>query len=232
MSFSVLTINIAGLQFGWFEKRRDALVQQLKTINPDIVFLQETIVSPEKNYDQTRDIQHELGLSACAFTPYGNEAEYESPRLGGVGILSRWPFLFVENRKFPRSVEKYGARSGLLTGVKIEGREILLGTTHLSYRKDEEELRLAQTKEFLRAIEQAHFAQAIIGGDFNAVKDEPAIQIMEEKFLTAPAEGNTFKNRQIDYLFSTPEINLLDSKIVQLESDHNGVLATYSVQIL
>lgn len=229
MKIRALTINIAGLQFNWSERRK-LLIDQIRELDPDIVFLQETTVVSD--YDQTIDLQKSLGLNSSVFTPYGNDREYEAPRLGGISILSRWPFVYVQNRKFPKGVEKYGARAGVLAAILVDDQEILLGTTHLSYRKDEVDLRAEQVGEFLKAIDGNQFHHVIIGGDFNATPNEPAIQLMEEKFLTAKAEGNTFKDKRIDYLFSTPDLTPLNPKIVEMASDHFGVMADYSVQIL
>jgi endonuclease/exonuclease/phosphatase family metal-dependent hydrolase len=219
MKLKVLTINIAGLQFNWFEGRRDVLIKQARELNPDIVFIQETTVVPERSYDQTVDLMNALD------------------RLGGVGILSRWPFHFVQNRKFPAGqLDPYGARSGLLSSIILEGVEILLATTHLSYRREEENLRAEQGEELLKAIGYYHYDHIIVGGDFNARDSEPVIRRMKDEFTDSGDHGTTFKDRRIDYLFSSPQFRIVESKVVLnkpdpvLPSDHFGVFSEYEVK--
>jgi endonuclease/exonuclease/phosphatase family metal-dependent hydrolase len=229
MILNILTINIAGLQFHWSEGRRESLINQIITLNPDIVFLQETTVVPDRKYDQTLDLAKELNFAATAFTPYGNHKEYESPRLGGIGILSRWPFQFVQNRKLPAgTLDQYGARSGLIVSIRPEKKDILLATTHLSYRPEEEDLRLHQCRELLKAISLYPHEEIVIGGDFNAKDHEGAIKEMSMKFKDSGDRGVTFKNRRIDYVFYSG-LELIESRVVLneekpvLPSDHFGV---------
>jgi endonuclease/exonuclease/phosphatase family metal-dependent hydrolase len=246
MEISVLSINLAGIQFGWFEERRKALLTQTKKLSPDIVFLQETTVVPSRLYDQTLDLQAELGLNASAFVPYGNPEEYDSPKLSGIGILSRWPFMFSQGRKLPGSVrDQYGSRAGLFCKINVNGKDILLATTHLAYRPEEEKLRLHQALEFLRTLYFYQKERIIFGGDFNAEVSESGIQEILKTFIDSGnkevtwSEKNEFirsrKNRRLDYLFTSKDLDAINSEVVLNEktpvfpSDHFAVLARYDV---
>ena len=79
----VLTINLAGFQFNCFSQRRIVLIHELNKLEPDIVFLQETTHISSSGHDQSRDIAYSIGLSNISFSPYGNEEEYLSERIGG-----------------------------------------------------------------------------------------------------------------------------------------------------
>lgn len=236
MKLRVLSINIAGLQYSWFEGRRDMLIREIENLQPDIVFLQESTVIPSRKYDQSYDILKGIGLSTSAFTPYGNEREFESERLGGIGILSRYPFKFVQNRKLPPSItDPYGARSGLGAIIEMNEREIFLATTHLSYRKDEKELRLRQATEFLSFVSMYGVRDVIIGGDFNAKDDEESISFIRERYEDVGIDGPTFKDRRIDYLFSSHSLKAVSGKVVLKAngllwpSDHNGIMADFVI---
>lgn len=231
MIIKVLTINAAGFQYDWFEGRREALIKGVKEIGADVIFLQETTVFPERKYDQTLDIMKGCGLSHSAFCPYGNIKEYQSPKLGGIGILSRWPFSFVQTRKLPfGTLDEYGARSGLFASVVIDGVEVLFATTHLSWRKEERDLRHEQMKVFLEAVKHYGHEKTVFGGDFN--DDELGEMLLREKFVEAFSEGPTYKERKIDYLFCSKEVQVVKCEVVlnkEFVSDHSGVVGVFRV---
>jgi endonuclease/exonuclease/phosphatase family metal-dependent hydrolase len=197
-----------------------------------VIFLQETTIIPGEKYDQTIDLQKALGFSASAFTSYGNTHEYQSARIGGIGILSKWPFTICQNKTLPPgTLDQYGARSGLL--VKTSNG-LILATTHLSYRPEEKSLRTTQTEEFLEQINREETDMVIIGGDFNALPDEPAIIMMEKHFKDSGNRHPTYKEHCIDYLFHSENLTTEEVKVVldDGESDHRGLLAIYSIQTL
>ncbi len=255
MNLRFLTINIAGVQFNWFEGRRIALINGIKKLSPDFVFLQETTFIPEKDYDQSLDIGNHIGLSNLAFTPYGNKKEYEAPKLGGIGILSRLPFKRVQTRMLPPgTIDKYGARVALMGTVEVEGTEIDLFTTHLSWRPQEEHTRIKQTEELLRLAESTD-ALSVIGGDFNSSPIEPAVRVAQKKYKDVfneihPAETgitwaqdsnpyitSTWRGEErIDFLFCSKEFEIKSAEVVLNKaapvypSDHFGVLSELTLR--
>ena len=249
MNLRFLTINIAGVHFNWFENRRASLINEIKKLSPDFVLLQETTVVPEKDYDQSLDIGNSIGLQHCAFAPYGNTKEYESPKLGGIGILSRKPFKHVQIRKLPAGkIDKYGARVVLMASVEIDGKEIAIATTHLSWRPQEEEIRIKQADEVLRLLDLTD-APIVLGGDFNSGPLEPALRSVKKKFkdvfneihptlpgVTWAQDNNSYitstwrGNERIDFLFCSNELEINSSEVVLnraepvFPSDHFGVM--------
>lgn len=257
MDMSVLTINIAGVQYDWFGERRKSLINSINLLRPDVIFLQETTIVPERNYDQTMDISRETGLRNFIFAPYGNNREYESPRLGGVGIISRWPFKHVQNRKLPSGkIDEHGARVGLMGTIELEGTDIVLATTHLSWRPEEKDLRVAQTECFL---EMVNFTDelTIFGGDFNANPAEPAITTIKDIFddsfevrhpdspgiTWSKSENNFIKSKwrgdeRIDFIFCSKDIDVVEAEVVMktklpvFPSDHFGLYSRFQIENL
>lgn len=257
MEVSVLTINIAGVQFDWFGDRRKSLIKEIRHLNPDVIFLQETTVITERQYDQTMDIAKESGLGNFIFAPYGNLREYDSPRLGGIGIISRWPFKHVQNRKLPEGkIDKHGARVGLMGSIEVDGMELVLATTHLSWRPEERDLRVAQTENFL---EMVNFTDelTIFGGDFNANPEEPALNTIRDQYddsfgiihpddagITWSKTENTLiksnwrGDERIDYIFCSKDIDVLEADVVMktklpvFPSDHFGLLSRFRIEDL
>lgn len=250
MKLRFLTINIAGVQFNWFEDRRIALINGIKKLSPDFIFLQETTVIPEKGYDQSVDIGTCAGLPNVAFAPYGNTREFESPKLGGISILSRKPFKHVQIRKLPSGrIDKYGARVALMSVVEVDGQEIALATTHLSWRPQEEETRIKQADEVLRLLELSP-APTVLGGDFNSGPLETALRAVQKKYkdvfkeINPTATGITWArdtnsyvkstwrgNERIDFLFCSSDFKTQSAEVVLnradpvFPSDHFGVVA-------
>lgn len=252
MKIRCLTINIAGVHFDWFDQRRAVLVNQLKQLALDIVFIQETTVIPKRQYDQTFEIAEALGLSCFIFSPYGNTEEFASPRLGGIGIVSRFPFLEVQHRKLPpESQDENGARVAVMARIEVNKRRLTIGTTHLSWRENEAKLRTSQVNEFLELLTFGGEADCIFGGDFNAVEKEVCIQEILKHFkdtfksLHPDQKGFTWSdqndfvrsrfNRRIDYIFCSENLTcrksevVLDQKEVAFPSDHFGVMSEFDI---
>jgi endonuclease/exonuclease/phosphatase family metal-dependent hydrolase len=127
-----------------------------------------------------------------------------------------------------------------------------VATTHLSWRPEENEVRLIQAgmmlQEFL-ANRDSPRAGRVLLGDLNATEDEPAIRLLTEHFRDAyrtvhPGEpGLTWDNRnpltrdwnlpdrRIDYILCTRETRIRSCDVVLKDpspdypSDHCGVFA-------
>lgn len=57
MKVRCVTINVKGLELGWFDGRSAALIQGVKQYDPDVVCLQETTVRQDSPiYNQARAI--------------------------------------------------------------------------------------------------------------------------------------------------------------------------------
>lgn len=246
MRIRVLTINLAGVKYDWFKLRSHILIDQINALRPDIVFLQETTLIPERKYDQGLSIGEAIGLPNSLFAPYGNSNEFRSRNVGGIGILSRWPFIHSQFRKLPPGrMDQFSARSALFGVMNVEGEKILLGTTHLSYHEEESDIRMLQTEEFLKILLFLSVPKIIIGGDFNATEEELSIKKMKAHFIDAGMNDITWSlgndlvkfrfDRRIDYIFCSKNLIVEDKKIVLnrkekiFPSDHYGVYAQLNV---
>lgn len=252
MDFRIATINLAGVSDGWFEGRREALVMQLAELAPDAVCLQEVASrgSPYP-YDQVADLSERLGLEFASFAPYGNPDEIRSRERGGVALLARWAFRWVETLQLPPGPVLPDARvAALATLAHPDGLINLLGT-HLTWPLDAHQTREAQVRHAIERIRDLGWerpgARFVLAGDLNGVEGEPALRLLRERMVDAyralhPAsQGLTWTHanplvwyeapdRRVDYLFVDPGAKVLSADVALnlLEapaSDHFAVFA-------
>ena len=237
MRVRCVTINLKGLDYGWFEGRSDALIDGLRQHDPDIVCFQEsTICQHTPIYNQARDIGAALGLENCIFGPYGNPAEIVTHDQGGIALISRFAISDVRGRRLPPGHRgQSDARSALFVLLHSPRGELGVITTHLSWRPEEAEVRLMQMGLLLSEISRNPWApsseKVILLGDLNATSEEPAIQAifehMKDAFCVAhPNEpGYTWSSRNP----LTREVNLADRRIDYIFSDRNATIRTCDV---
>lgn len=258
--FRCVTLNLAGLQGDWFEKREKLVIQELKALKPDIVCLQETTIHQgERIYNQAQAICKGIGLHGIAFTPYGNLIEVISHDQGGIAILSRWPFLSVRNLRLPPGHDDPSdARVALNVTVASPGGELSFITTHLSWRENESEIRLIQLGLALESFapDQARdsLSRTVLMGDLNATENEPVVRLANRRLkdawrvLNPNQPGYTWTaekafsdlhpmpDRRLDYIFCSKDIEVETAEIVvkgkehENPSDHFGVMADLTLK--
>ena len=120
--------------------------------------------------------------------------------------------------------------------VKVEGRKILIANAHFTHRpegKRDSEKRLKQSKivvDFLNMFD----CPKILVGDFNLLPDTESIKIIEETGMrnlvkdygVVSTRTSLYKKklRMADYVFTSPEIEVLDFKVLPEEvSDHSAL---------
>lgn len=256
MNIRVVTINLAGLR-EWFESRAEALLDGLRALLPDVICCQEATIQlqPAEVYHQVVHIGEALGLPNNAFTPYGNPAETLSPRQGGIAILSRWPIRMVENRRLPTGHAANDHRVALLTILQAPEGDLRVVNTHLSWRPEEEEVRMTQVGLLLDYLRRCRWCnpgrRLIFAGDLNATSEEPAISLVSQSLKDAFEERNpdapgytwtrenpwswaippTSRDRRIDYIFCSTDAEVVSCRVVLDQpapvypSDHFGVFA-------
>ena len=100
MRVRCVTINLRGLELGWFEWRSAALTRGLRPLEPDVLCLQEVALRRDAPpYDQPRAIGESLGLPHCEFSFYENPRPETSRDHAGVAIVSRWRILQARERR-------------------------------------------------------------------------------------------------------------------------------------
>lgn len=252
MDFRIATINLAGVSDGWFEGRREALVDQLADLQLDAVCLQEVASrgSPYP-YDQVADLSARLALPFACFAPYGNPDEIRSRERGGVALLARWPFRWVEALQLPPGPVPPDARVAALGTLAHPAGLIHVLGTHLSWLLDAHQAREAQLRHALERVRDLGWdrpgARFVFAGDLNGVEGDPALRLLSERLVDAyraahpTAQGLTWTHanplvwydspdRRVDYLFTDPgatvqaaevTLNRLDAPA----SDHYAVFA-------
>jgi endonuclease/exonuclease/phosphatase family metal-dependent hydrolase len=160
---SVVTYNIhVGIGM---DKKLDLarIAKVIKDESPNLVSLQEVDRGVERTgrRDEIAELARLLKME-YAFAP---NLSFQGGWYG-VAILSRFPILTVDHRRFAHLRE--GERRGFLrVEVEVEGRRVHFVTTHLDYQHEDN--RLYETEQLLRALETLEGA-LVVTGDFN---DEP-----------------------------------------------------------
>lgn len=234
----ILTLNTWGNNGP--PERRQALVQALRNLDPDLACLQE-VIDP---------------ALLEAFSDY--PARLHAPQ-GGLAILSRFPSRSsrIVTYSAVSPLEPY-RRQLLLAELSCAAGPLWVGNTHLAWRAEDEPTRLAQVEQLLYWVTSLQPA-VLLAGDFNASPDQaPIARIRQGGFtdlfghLHPDEAGITWDNanphiqshavrfpdRRIDFLFLRQD-PAGPFKPVQCEvacrapavregypSDHYGVLAT------
>lgn len=252
MDVRIATLNLGGVSDGWFEGRREALVDQLAALGLDAVCLQEVASrgSPYP-YDQVVDLSARLSLPFACFAPYGNPDEIRSRERGGVALVSRWPLCWVEVLNLPPGPLSPDARvAALATLAHPEGLLHLLGT-HLSWPVDAYQAREAQVRHALERVRDLGWlrpgARFVVAGDLNGVEQEPALRHLSEGLVDVfrsahpgdpgltwthanPLVWYDAPDRRVDYLFADPQATVVSAQVAldrpeAPASDHYAVFA-------
>jgi endonuclease/exonuclease/phosphatase family metal-dependent hydrolase len=126
----------------------------------------------------------------------GSESEIE-----GIAILSRLPILehdWLDLRTFHR----IALRARVALG---DGHAMHFYTTHLHYKQEDTEVRLAQVR-LLHAWMAGHRdgSPQVLVGDFNALPEQSPITFLTERYLSAHAAVH---GREPGYTFPTPLVD-------------------------
>lgn len=246
--FTIFTLNIA-----MFEKANKAkLSQKIKSINADIVFIQEDIVKTSSNdyewLNNGKEPRYQL-LYQCVSHPIasglGNRLAnsiYKKNSIKGEFDLSqRYSYNAVDDITV---AEKAAKRCAALSKF----RNILMASVHLSGGRfdDKEFKKLGELKE-KQLSKLVELGVDIIAGDFNGdisidkltSKGKDAF----DKYWTAghgmlkgkgysrvDLDGST--SARVDHIYyKDSKLKLLDAKIIDCldVSDHNGLLAKFAI---
>lgn len=234
-----------------YKEKADNILSLVKEVNPDILCCQE--ITTNSYVNPNRNVPAE-----CAEIMKGEFKYFEvlpsldnQPASMGNAIISKFPIL--EDRSL--LVQKGGAdinysaqnRGYIEVKVKLDDGILTVGTTHLSYVDGfiETETRTKEADKLLGYIRDKD-SRFIITGDFNSAPNSSTIKKLENflkpagpdhkqlTFTTKPFKHNDFVVNglewRLDYIFITPDIKVLSSKIVETDfSDHLPILAEIEV---
>src|SRR3954453_21600133 len=109
----VATLNLWGHEGEW-PRRRDALVSGFRALAPDLIALQETVVTDDT--DQVREV---LGDGFAVVHSQRRDATGM-----GISIASRWPFAHVEELRLEGSARDDGFPcTTLISTIEVPGSE-------------------------------------------------------------------------------------------------------------
>jgi endonuclease/exonuclease/phosphatase family metal-dependent hydrolase len=198
----------------------------IKALDPDVVALQEVDSAVERtnNIDQATVLGELTGM----YSAFGGFFEYQGGRYG-MALLSRYPFLSVENYRLPDGAEP---RTALAAWIEAEagGDEIIVVGIHLYATADERSAQAHRLLEIFRGVT----TPIILAGDFNSTPDSEVMASFRADSWSIPDKGEdhlTFPSdspeREIDYILVRPaerfEIVRLDVIEEPLASDHRPV---------
>lgn len=254
MELTVLTLNLQGLESGWFAWRREHLLAQLGDLAPDLIALQEVAIRRDPFYHQALDLGGKR-MAALAYAPYGNPDEVDSPQQGGVALLSRWPLRLVESLRLPPGAREPDNRVALLASLEREGQAVHVAVTHLSWPPEEYAARQRQLAALLGRARGYGWLSGgerfVLAGDLNAPPEDPAIAPLAHELQDAWVQahgseaGHTWSHanpltggypmpsRRLDYLFADTGARVLTASLCFADpargtvSDHFGLMATF-----
>jgi endonuclease/exonuclease/phosphatase family metal-dependent hydrolase len=189
----VATWNLWG-RYGPWEARQRAIGLSLRSVNADIVALQE--VWDDGSINQARALADAHGYLDVAYAPNLERDGVHS----GNAIVSRWPILRHEARLLPRHADGVSddeSEERIVLFAEIDGPRGALQVfcAHLSWRSDHRAIRQLQVGaicDFVRECRPRTFP-AVLCGDLNA--DPASDEIRMLTGLTAvPVAGVVFRD--------------------------------------
>lgn len=237
MKITVLQWNI------WIHEKADNVLEQLQEIDADILCLQE--LTQDSEFNPGRDLPAEI--AQLGYESFYQQTLAKPTFRQGNGIFSKFPITasrHVHVQKTSSGKDNYSNEDRLYLEAKlnINDHRLTVGTTHLSYSPG---FTFSPAKEqeadkLVKAV-KANDASFILTGDLNALPDSTTIAKLEKvltpagpdytkpTWTTKPFEYKDFVakdlNWRLDYVFTTPDIKVLYSKILKTDySDHLPIL--------
>jgi endonuclease/exonuclease/phosphatase family metal-dependent hydrolase len=226
MTFSLFSLNLWNLNQDVGDRMR-RLDTYLSNSKPDVACFQE--VSPlELGGRPQTDL-------LCKQTPqmtrcYSAQTLWDD-REEGLVTLCGLPLIAFDSFKLPRAPGD-GQRQLQISVLKYRRQKFIIANTHLAFRENQDNVRVAQVETILRYLSSAaahHGTDALIlVGDFNATPQSPPVSnVLKDQLglrdifakaesrrtqFTYPAEGTYAEaeatNRWIDYIFATDHFDV------------------------
>lgn len=233
--FSVLTINIER------KKHLNRLIPFLTKERPDIICLQEIY------QDDFLEIKGKLGFNGA----YANRVEYYGvPGFEGMAVLTKFKinsYQLIPYDQFTHLIPEFVGRlvnrpatALMALELEINNQNYMLGNTHFTWSAGGEVTNEQRTnmQALLKIVEQ--FPDLILCGDFNTPRgkelyDALAARLQDNvpQHITSTIDGQYHRAGQlelvVDGLFTSPQYQVEETKVVCGLSDHCGILATLHV---
>ena len=244
MTLRVATLNMEQDHKRW-EKRRELIVEQLATIDPDVFAMNEVCIP----------LQTAHWIQNAMRERHGRDyALVQQTRVNGLSaieaeaLLTRLPILETGNLDY-----RTRDMVALVARVTVDERAVDIYVTHQYMSRGDDALRLFQAQQLLAwADSRDHVAGKIVCGDFNATLDQPSAALMATRFRptqTAPTAFTPLADRDgavshpswprmdrcIDYIWVSGTLEVVASEVCFNQgsaadaslypSDHAGVRA-------
>lgn len=225
----------------------------LTSNSADIICLQElTIGRPEEDYRHgPKYIAQQLSYES-AFVELRNKLSDGRIAVIANAILTRFQILTERSAMINRPIDRGGFddqnRAYLETVLDLGPSKLTVGTTHMSYTNEFEitDRKREETDRLLSVIGHRRH-NFVLAGDLNAMPESYTIRRLSSilnhvgpdmscaTWTTKPFSYEGFEadslNWRLDYLFASPNISVISSKILKTEySDHLPVLGLLDVK--
>lgn len=238
LKFKVMSYNIAAGSGGDGTYDIDHVAETIENSGADVIGLQEVDVhwGARSNFDnQVEYLAEKLDMHAFFAPIYSFEPlnDGDPRREYGLAVLSKYPITESENHDISRlSTQDTDPVPALAPGfpgvvINVKGVHVPFYNTHLDYRGDPF-VREMQVDDTLNIISDQK--NAILVGDLNARPDAPELTPLFNRFedawtIAGEGDGYTFPrtspDRRIDYILSSPGMNISNTEIIESDaSDH------------
>lgn len=238
MEISILQWNV------WYKEDIRNIAKFLLANPADIICLQELT----RGYQQIESDTIEYIAKSLGYHYHFQEIPFDDDRWTQAnGIFSRFPIIDKESRWInePTGTGHYDDeyRAYIEVTVTIDGRELTVGTTHMSYTNGfVGSARKEQEADKLLDIVSNKKQSYIFTGDLNSAPDSNTVSriskvlnnvgpdIIEKTWTTKPFTYDGFiendLNWRLDYIFTSNDIQLVSSNVLKTDfSDHLPILA-------
>jgi endonuclease/exonuclease/phosphatase family metal-dependent hydrolase len=249
----IATWNISGAhtinskeEIGYSSENINYFAQNLKKVNPDIVFLQETHMPRDGSPSLARRFANELGFTFYFDTVRAEKSFIDATQRFGLSIISRWNLQNPKSRKQPdvslSMKVKYEMRSlypAFLQSANFSG--INFFNTHFQPIQCTKESYWSSKvgANYARCIDKflcdSLRTPMIFAGDFNAPNLKRDFPRFFSKFYlndAVPREATDLGGEKMDYILYSPELKLLSSEIIKTDlTDHYLLVAEFADNI-
>jgi endonuclease/exonuclease/phosphatase family metal-dependent hydrolase len=210
----------------------DRLAGIINATAPDLVSLQEV----DQGTRRSGGVHQltELGRLTELHATFGRAMEYDGGEYG-VGILSRWTPLTVDNHPLPTAPDREPRT--MLTAVIDPGPgwpRLALTSTHFDSGREAEQ-RDAQATALVDGLPVDHHVLRMLAGDFNSRLDTDVVQILKTRWTEVSAADRPTVNVsgrpsfRVDYIFvdQPSRWRVVDTEVIDapVASDHRPVLS-------
>ncbi|MDV7340334.1 endonuclease/exonuclease/phosphatase family protein [Terasakiella sp. A23] len=243
-SLKIASLNTWNCQ-GNLPKRFALMADGLKTLNPDVILLQEVFNGLPNGFNVARELAKIFNME-CAFLPARKKKRVHAGRSvlchSGLAVLCRGKIL--ENTTVPLPQDsRDGERVAQMVTIDIDGLRGLVANIHLSHLENEDGLRKRQLAKLISQIKYSSFDRhfCVLGGDMNLAKGHQILNDLKRKegfvdasdFFVSPndsslndTDGLGTSNGLIDHIFLRVPLDVSGIN-ARLEMDHEDPVSGY-----